>query len=250
MIVLLAIGIGLYTVSQSVVVPTSPTTLCPTKRAPTEVVVILLDASDAFSEPQRLQVQNHLARVRNDVPRFGLVEVYTLDRLGRRVTEPVLHMCNPGTGEDLNRVYQNPELAKRKWQGFADSLQKEIDHVISLSDEATSPIFEGVQATALRTFGKPEYDGLPKHLVIVSDLLQNTPGELSMYDRVPPFEQFRTTPYFSRVRADLRGVSVFVYYLVRANVPTQNRGHITFWDNYFQAQGATLETVDKVFGDK
>jgi hypothetical protein len=249
-VVLLIAGTALYVKSQSVAVPTDAVTLCPTKRPLSEVDVILLDVSDQFSEPQRLQIQNHLSRLRDSIPRFGLVEVYTVDRLRRRVTEPVSHLCNPGTGDDLSRIYQNPELAKKKWNGFATKLTADIDRQISAPALATSPIFEAIQATALRTFGKPEYDELPKHLVIISDLLQNVPGGLNMYNEVPSFASFKGTPYFSRVRADLQGVSVLIYYLARADVAKQNRAHLAFWEDYFQSQGASVQSVDKVFGDK
>ncbi|MGH7510512.1 MAG: hypothetical protein ACREMZ_13725 [Gemmatimonadales bacterium] len=247
---LITIGVALSLKSQSAAVPTDAATLCPTERPLSEIVVILMDVSDKFSEPQRLQIQNHLARLRDSIPRFGLIEVYTVDRLRRRVTEPVSHFCNPGTGEDLNRIYQNPELARKRWDGFATKLTADIDRQISAPELSTSPIFEAIQATALRTFGNPEYDGLPKRLVIVSDLLQHVPGGLSMYQGVPSFESFESTPYFSRVRADLAGVSVLVYYLARPEVPEQDRRHIAFWDAYFQSQGATVEAVEKVFGDK
>jgi hypothetical protein len=249
-VILIGGGTALALKGRSAAVPTDAATLCPTKRPPSEIVIILLDVSDKFSEPQRLQIQNHLARIRDSVPRFGLVEVYTVDRLRRRLTEPVSHLCNPGTGADLNRIYQNPELAKKKWEGFATKLTGDINRQISSPALATSPIFEAIQATAVRTFGKPEYDRLPKRLVIVSDLLQNVPAELSMYRGVPSFESFERTPYYSRVRSDLKDVSVLVYYLVRPSVANQDRRHIAFWDAYFQSQGATMESVEKVFGDK
>lgn len=249
-LILIGIGVALSLKSQAVAVPTDAATLCPTKRPPSEIDVILLDVSDRFSEPQRLQLQNHLARLRDSIPRFGLVEVYTVERLGRRVTEPVFHVCNPGTGADLNRIYQNPELARKKWNGFATKLTADIDSQVSRPPSKTSPIFEAIQATALRTFGDPEYDGLPKHLVIVSDLLQNVPGGLSMYDGVPSFETFEKTPYFSRVRADLEDVSVLIYYLARAGMARQGPAHLAFWKTYFKSQGAKVESVDKVFGDK
>jgi hypothetical protein len=247
---LVAGGATLAIKGRAAAVPTDATTLCPTKRPPSEIMVILLDVSDRFSEPQRLQIQNQMARLRDSIPRFGMVEVYTVDRLRRRVTEPVSHLCNPGTGADLNKIYQNPQLAKKKWDGFATKLRADVDHQIEKPAHQTSPIFEAIQATALRTFGKPEYDGLPKRLVIVSDLLQHVPGGLSMYQGVPPFESFKKSPYFSRVRSDLEGVSVLVYYLVRPGVAEQDRKHIAFWDAYFHAQGADMEPVEKVFGDK
>ncbi len=250
LVLLLTAGISLFVKSESGAVPTDKVTLCPTKRTPSEILVILLDVSDQFSEPQRLQIQNHLARIRDSIPRFGLVEVYTVDRLGRRVTKNVTHMCNPGAGDDLSQIYQNPALARKKWQGFAAKLTSSIDRQIRAPRLPTSPIFEATQATALRTFGKPEYDGLPKHLVIVSDLMQNVPGGLSMYEGVPAFEKFKSTPYFSRIRGDLKGVSVLIYYLVRSNAPKQSPEHLGFWRDYFRFQGATIESVDRVFGDK
>jgi hypothetical protein len=249
-LVLIAGGAALALKSRSAAVPTDPNSLCPTKRPPSEIMVLLLDVSSRFSEPQRLQLQNQLARLRDSIPRLGLVEVYTVDKLRRRVTKPVNHLCNPGTGAELNQIYQNPQLARKKWEGFAAKLRADIDGEIKSPPHKTSPIFEAIQATALRTFGKPEYDGLPKHLVIVSDLLQHVPGGLSMYKDVPPFDKFKNTDYFARVRADLKGVSVLVYYLVRPGVKEQDRKHLEFWEAYFHFQGAEMEPVEKVFGDK
>lgn len=231
-------------------IPTNADTLCPTKTAPSRLTVILLDVSDQFSEPQRLQVRNHLARIiRNDIPRFGLVVLYAVDRIGRRLTEPIFYLCNPGTGADLNSLYQNPDHARKKWQGFAAKLDSEINRQMSLPSAGNSPIFEAIQATALHTFGKPEYDKVPKHLVIISDLIQNT-AALSMYNGLPSFDSFKSSPYFAQVRTDLRDVSVTVYYLVRGTVATQGRGHINFWEAYFHSQGATVESVDSLYGDK
>jgi hypothetical protein len=230
-------------------VQTDQVTLCPVNRPISEVTVILLDVSEKFSEPQRLQIENELTRIRDSVPEFGAVEVYALDRIGRRVTEPVLHLCNPGTGAKLNRIYQNPDLARRKWAAFTSRLGAELDRQMQLPNQSSSPIFEAIQATALRTFGRPVYDGLPKQLVLVSDLLQNLPGEFTMYANVQDFDAFKATPYFSQVRADLQGVSVDLLYLARSTVAVQGARHIQFWDQYFRAQGATVESVKRIFGD-
>ena len=249
-LVLIAGGAALALKGRSAAVPTDGKTLCPTKRPPSEIMVILLDVSSRFSEPQRLQIQNQLARLRDSVPRFGLVEVYTVDRLRRRLTEPINHLCNPGTGAELNQMYQNPQLARKKWDGFAAKLRTDINHQMVAPPHGTSPIFEAIQATALRTFGKPEYDGLPKRLVIISDLMQHVPGGLSMYKGVPPFDSFKNTDYFARVRSDLSGVSVLLYYLVRPKVVEQDPKHIAFWNDYFRFEGAKLEPMEKVFGDR
>jgi hypothetical protein len=249
-LILIVGGATLALKGSAATVPTDPNSLCPTKRPPSGVPVILLDVSSRFSEPQRLQLQNELSRLRDSIPRLGLVELYTVDKLRRRLTQPVNHLCNPGTGAELNQIYQNPQLARKKWEGFAGKLRADIDGEIKSPPHKTSPIFEAIQATALRTFGKPEYDGLPKRLVIVSDLLQHVPGKLSMYKEVPPFDKFKNTAYFARVRADLNDVSVLVFYLVRPGVKEQDQKHIAFWDDYFDFQRAEMEPLEKVFGDK
>jgi len=132
-------------------IATDPNTLCPTDRPPSEVLVLLLDMSDEFSEPQRLKITNDLSRLQSEIPRFGLVDVYTIDGSGERVIRPVLQLCNPGNGDDLNRLYQNPGLAKKRWEGFSQRLNGELGRLISTSGAPTSPIMEAIQATALRT---------------------------------------------------------------------------------------------------
>jgi hypothetical protein len=80
--------------------------------------------------------------------------------------------------------------------------------------------------------------------------MQNVPGGLNMYRDTPKFDKFKLTSYFSRVRGDLDGVSVFIYYLIRSNAPKQTPDHLGFWWDYFRFQGATIESVNRVFGDK
>jgi hypothetical protein len=247
---LILVGLVLSLKGESVGVPTDLANLCPTDRPVSQVTVILLDVSDRFSEPQRLQIQNQLARLRDSMPRFGLVEVYAVDRIGRRLTEPVFHVCNPGTGAELSRIYQNPELARKKWDRFAERLAGDIDRQMAEPATGASPIFEAIQAAGLRTFSNPAYDGVPKRLIIVSDLLQNVPGRLDMYRQLPAFRSFRRTPYFSRVRADLSGVAVTIFYLSRPEVRTQGRRHLGFWDAYLSYQGAGAIAAVGVFGDR
>lgn len=247
---LLAIIAFFYFKGISNLVRTDPTTLCPIDRPPSEVMVILLDMSDEFTEPQKLKIQNELTKLQASVSRFGLIEAYAVDSLNHRVTRPVIHLCNPGTGDDLNRIYQNPELARLKWKGFMEKLNAELDRLMNIPQSWTSPIFEAIQATALRTFNRPDMEGVPKRLVIVSDLLQNVPGKLSHYVSMPSFEEFKQTPYFSEVRCDLKGVSVTLLYLVRPTAPQKWPDHKDFWEQYFLSQGAIVQSLEPVYGGK
>jgi hypothetical protein len=250
-LVLLGVGGWLYYKSVQLHVATDRETLCPVDRPVAGVTVILLDASDTFSEAQLLQIKNALARVRDQLPRFTLLEMYTLAAANERLIKPVFHLCQPGTGADLNALYQNPRLARERWeQGFKQKLDAEMDQLLHAPDAPSSPIYEAIQSTALRSFGDPAYDHLPKRLILISDLLQNVPGKQSHYKGVPNFEEFRASPYFGAVRSNLDGVQVDLYYLNRSDLHIQGVNHIQFWDQFFAAQGATVHDVERIYGDR
>src|SRR5690606_14736364 len=124
-----------------------------------------------------------------------------------------------------------------------------LDELLAAPDSASSPIYEAIQAVAVRSFGRPEYDGVAKRLIVVSDLLQNVPGKDSHYREVREFDEFGSSAYFSQVRADLDDVRVHLYYMNRSDQSAQGAEHIRFWDDYFSAQGAAVMTVERIFGD-
>jgi hypothetical protein len=249
-VLLFLVGLGVFlNVKGRGNVSVDEATLCPTNRAPSEVVAVLVDVSDEMTEAQVMAVGNSLDRVLSDIRPFGLIEAYRVGSIDRTVAEPLTHICNPGTGADLNPVYQNPRLAEERWRAFRQRLRADLDTLLRGSPSTTSAVFEAVQAVGLRTFGSPQYDGMPKRLVIVSDLLQNVQA-FSQYSDRRPFAEFRTTEYFSRVRVDLTGVDVLVLYLVRPSAPQSWPEHIHFWEQYLLAQGARIDRVEPIYGAK
>jgi hypothetical protein len=243
---LLAAGGGwLYVKSNELRVVTDADTLCRADGALPEVTAVLLDLSSELSDVQRLDVKNELTRLRDTVPRFGRLEIFAVDDRAPRILEPLLRLCNPGRGEDMNELYQNPQLARQRWErDFASTLDAAIAKLLGMPESATSPIFEAVQAVALQTFDDPKLDEVDtRRLVLVSDLMQNVPGRLRMYDEIPKFEQFKGTPYWLDVKAELAGVDVTVLYLQRPASQRLWSRQIEFWSQYFQAQGASVERV-------
>jgi hypothetical protein len=243
--VLLFGGGWLYFKSNELRVATDADTLCRLDGALPEVTVVLLDLSSTLSDVQRLDVKNELTRLRDTVPRFGRLEIFAVDDRAPRVVEPVLALCNPGRGDDMNELYQNPQLARQRWErDFASTLDAAIETLLRSPESATSPIFEGIQALALQTFDDPELDEVhTRRLVLVSDLMQNMPGRLRMYDGIPAFEAFKSTAYWLDVKAELDGVDVTVLYLQRPSSQRLWTAQVEFWSRYFEAQGASVERV-------
>jgi len=238
-------GGWLYVKSNELRVAADPDTLCRADGVLPEVTVVLLDLSSTLSDVQKLDVRNELARLRDTVPRFGRIEIFAVDDRAPRIVEPILRLCNPGRGDDMNELYQNPQLARQRWErDFASTLDGAIEKLLQMPESATSPIFEAIQAVALQTFDDPALDGVRnRRLVLVSDLMQNTPGHLRMYDGIPRFDDFARTPYWLDVKADLENVDVTVLYLQRPASQRLWTSQVEFWSRYFDAQGASIERV-------
>jgi hypothetical protein len=251
LIALVGLGVWAWLISRKSRVLADETTLCPTDRPVTEVDVMLLDLSDKLTDIQRLQITNELERVREKLPRFALLEAYAVQGTAKDIARPLIHLCNPGRGRDMSPIYQNPTLAEQRWKtAFSERLTSELSTLTDQPENATSPIYEAIQAIAVRTFAKADYDEIPKRLIVFSDLLQNVPGKQSQYRSLPQFAEFKTTPYYASIRANLDHVQVDVYYLSRPNSTAQGVEHIRFWEQYFAAQGASLRTVERIFGDR
>ncbi len=243
--VLLAGGAWLYFKSEELRVAADAETLCRTDGALPEVSVVLLDLSSALSDVQKLDLKNELTRIRDGVPRFGRIEIFAVDDHAPRVLQPLLELCNPGRGEDMSEIYQNPQLARQRWErDFARTLDAAIEKLLGTPEAATSPIFEAIQAVALRTFDDPALDDVPsRRLVLVSDLMQNVPGKLRMYDGIPAFDELARSPYWLDVKAELERVDVTVLYLQRPSSQRTWQPQVDFWSRYFEAQGASIERV-------
>src|SRR5262249_11737328 len=137
----------------------------------------------------------------------------------------------------------NPTRAKQVWDlRFSQPLKATFAALLQPHDEPSSPILESIQSVSVTAFDVIGAN-IPRHLVIASDMLQNT-GEFSQYQDRRTFAEVRATPYYSRVRASLRGVSVQILYVRRfQQASIQGAPHIEFWQEYFADSGATLESV-------
>ncbi len=226
-------------------------TLCPKNRPISELVVLLLDLSDEFSEPQKIAVLNEIDQIKQNLYKFGKIVVFTVDNDLSRVKKPIFQLCNPGTGADMNEIYENPEIARRKWEGFSRHIDEVINTLIRSPASSSSPIFETIQSISLRVFNNINNTSVPKKtLIIVSDLIQNVPGKLNQYEDNIGFQDFEKTAYFSDIRSDLAGINVYLFYFVRPRSSQIWPDHYRFWEDYFTSQGASLESIKPIYGEK
>jgi len=220
-----------------------PETLCPTT-GETSVTAVLLDGTDSLTEIQKALVRTRLADLKEALPIHGRIEVYTLGQVTGNLLRPEIMLCNPGRGSDVSQLTANPKRVEKVWrERFSERLDLALDRVLDTRGEKTSPLMESIQSVGATAFAGARRASIPKHLVIVSDMLQHTPG-YSQYKGLGSFDSLQRTEYFRQVRPDLGGVDVTILYLRRpTRAGLQGGAHVTFWEAFFTAAGATLDHV-------
>ena len=221
--------------------------LCPA--TPSSITVLLVDVTDPLSVAQRQDFQNQLIRLRNSIPRYGKLIVVKVDSAASQLLAPVIERCNPGTAEDVNEWTGDPNgLQKMHREGFEEPVGRAFEGLSRASGAERSPIFESVQSVSLTELLPPDVVELPRRLVIVSDLLQNTDA-VSFYSGLPDPAALLSSANFRRVRSDLRDVEVEIWMLERSDAPrTQPRALIDLWDAAIAEQGGTVDRVYNVSG--
>ncbi len=218
-------------------------TLCPVLGAKATTVV-LIDRTDSMNPVQQGALLQKLDDIKAETPKYGAIEIYSVGQVGEALLRPEVKLCNPGRGEDVDQTIGNPRLVEKRWkEGFQAPLERVFKDMLRPGEAKTSPIAESIQSVAITSFDADNQSGADKRLVIVSDMLQNTP-EFNQYVALTPFERFKTTEYYRRVRAHLDGVRVEILYVRRPTArQIQGEGHIEFWQQFFMDEGATLERV-------
>ena len=203
------------------------------------ITVVVIDGSDPITPRQQAFLRNHLNAIKADIPIGGALEVYRLGVDMESLLEPLVSACNPGRGRDVDPITGSQVRAERIWQdAFEAPIEEAFSRLLDPTTEAWSPIFESVQSVGITTFAAANWQERPKKLILVSDLLQYTPG-FSHYHGPGDFETFQSGRYYQRIRTNLRNVEVTVFYLPRQTRNNVQGGrHLDFWKSYFLDQGA------------
>jgi hypothetical protein len=218
-----------------------PETLCPLSGARGHSI-LLVDKTDPLNFTQKQAFLQYLAEFgRGKVAEGELFSVFVLGEDFAANAKPLFEMCNPGRGETKNIWTSNPEKIRRLFEDrFLAPMAALADQLEGRTPAPNSPIMEMLQLVAINGFRAKAVDG-PRHLYVVSDMLQNTPP-FSQYRGDTEFNIFRNTVLFQKVRTDLERVDVELAYLLN-NPARQNRRHLKFWEDYFQAMGAVIVSV-------
>ena len=247
-----AIGYGWH-VAKNSTVAIDETTLCATDRPPSSVHVILIDVSDQLSILAQEEVTQEIERIQAKLQQLDRLEIYGLGIDESGATRALFAACNPGRGKDMNALYQNPELAEKRWnRDFRQAISAKLNAIINSGESDQSLILEAIRGISVRTFGRPDFDFSKKYLYVFSDLLQNNPGSYTHYSRpLLSYDAFLASGLHASAQSNLTGVEVEFYYLSPPEVrPLQNAEHLRFWETYVNRSGGSFgpRPVTRILG--
>lgn len=221
--------------------------LCPPN--PTSYLAVLVDVTDPMSLPQRQDLRNKLENLKEDIAKSGKIAIFKVDAASERLLTPILEVCNPGDASDVSEMSGDPKAVQKLWdEKFEKPLDQAFQQVVVASGSDKSPIVQSIQSVVLTEFKASKAEDKPRRLIVISDLLQNTPG-LNFYEGVPDAEEVTNSPEFATARTDLRGVDVELWMLQRPDYSTrQPRTLADLWDALISAQGGNVTSVYRVSG--
>ena len=219
------------------------TTLCPKDGART-LTVVLVDRTDPLTTIQSAALRNRIEEIKNSVAQYGALQIYSVEPIGETLLRPVVDMCNPGRGANIDPNFGNPRLIEKRWQEeFAMPIETLLNDLMQTHEADSSPIMESIQSIAVSVLSGNSAAEIPKRLIIASDMLQHT-TEYSQYNSDLDFQEFRKSGFYRRLQADLRGVEVEIIYIRRdTRRAAQGKAHVQFWRDYIHDLGGAVTRI-------
>ena len=236
-------------------------TLCPVKPDPTlAVTVLLIDPSTPLdaqhrTELRRLMREMGAPETLMHVPIGGRIYGYHLPPVSENLDEalaPADTFCNPGGRPEDRRALDDlteGELhAQDRWRRFTRRLEG-LFPTEETTRQGGTPLLETLALLSARhAHSAREADGRRMHLIVWSDLLQNS-GHFTQYveNDETPARVWLEDPANAHLRADMRGVDMSVFRLERpGHERFQTDHHFKWWVEVLTDMGATIRWQESI----
>ena len=219
------------------------TNFCSKECPPKNIVAIGVDASGGFDARQQAALMSSIRRAISTVPgseyastgtglsKGDRIDIYNLQAAADEAIAPLLSICFPG--QEPTSANDNAQLVR----SYHNRFWQEVTQVISdgLKAEAVnqSPIAESIASIGDVAFRSADAMS-SKYMIIVSDLLQNSPA-FSVYRESPDFSALKKRPEYVKLRTDLGGAKVCMIRISRSDALERARQTprlLNFWAEY------------------
>jgi hypothetical protein len=197
------------------------------------ITVVLVDTTDDLPETTQREVLGILDDLITSLDVYHKLDIRVIDVAGAR-SQSLFVKCNPGDGAGLSEWTANPVIARKRWiEAFQKPAQAAVKHGLAPAEAKRSPIMAAIQHIALDQFSVAAVKDIPKSLIIISDMMENTP-DYSQYPSAGDlsYERYRRSPAYRKFRTELHGAEVTIRY-VQPHAKIDSRVHMKFWAQWF-----------------
>ena len=207
---------------------------CPIEKGHTAVTLsIVLDATDIYGEAQQRSIVNKVWDRIDSLEVYDRIKIYTVESTAQ---PPIFHLCKPG-----RELQDSPVHRLLKGVRFKKYLNDALEKLQGTLDE--SPIIASLGWVA----ADRKQDGSSQHILLVSDLIENS-GGFSQYKRDWPAVYQANRKRIHDQCPMLDGVQIDILLPARPNRSTQDNALVLWWDEYLRACGGSVNSITKITG--
>ena len=236
--VILAIGSIFYINMSKVKIEIDPNTLCQVDQKPTDIIAILIDATEGLPERAARQASIRIKQALSSAPENSLINLYSIKSGNESHIEPIAHICKPSSGENVSNLTGNKNYSIKQYkERFLKPLKFQIDDLIDAKSSSTSPLIESMQSAIIESFEANANTG-EKRLIIVSDMIQNT-NLYSFYREKPSYKNYNDISAQSgKGILRLDGIKVEILVVARSFPKGTRKDVVDFWSHFLTDKGA------------
>lgn len=229
--------------------------LCPSPDRVVGTTIMLVDATDPWSEIRKVAVAREVTQITETIPRFTRVSLHVVSpqSTAQGPPGPVANLCNPGTPaqvrEDARRrgfpvwLISNRARARARFDSaFAGVIDSLVAQAARAQPQDRSPIIETLRFAALSSSSDDSTS-----IIMISDMYQNS-GLCSFYR--PPGCVRRVVEVSDPLLGgthDLAASKIEIFLLSPAGGEKVPRDVLLqFWYEYFRRQGAMIIGVKRI----
>ena len=229
--------------------PFDEKTLCIVSDELPPATAVILDKTDEYDDRQAGLIADLIRRIRERLDVGERLTIFELDADGQFDPRGAFSLCNPGRGAQVNPLFRNPRMIEERYAAlFEAPMEAVLGDLVTPKEAPSSPILE-----AIARLGQTENfsDRVPRRrIVIVSDMLQNSPlftayGGAGQMPENMPDPHAVSEAVEDRFGRHLAGTELEIRLIPRGQYTDMQRGALKdYWNIIFADLGIRAEWRD------
>lgn len=208
--------------------------------------VVIIDKTDLYSTQQAAAIERIILTQRDTLAVGERLSLFELDESGRLDDTNQFSLCNPGSGDQVNPLYRNPDRIQARYEALFDApLQQALADLVVPKDAPQSPILEALAELAQEPSMAQTVPG--RRIVLVSDMLQNSDivsvygrSRGAVFDRLPPVAE-TVQAIRSSYGMALAGITLEIHLIERPGWESEQNGEQrSYWTQVFSQLGMAV----------